>query len=111
MADLTVPAGSSEGVFAAAARLRTLAERTESVRADFGAQAAAVVQALTVPRSAEAAEAAGTVSTRLEASARQTSLGAEALHDYGMALAAGVEVVHRSSREWQRHDDGIRTWR
>jgi hypothetical protein len=103
---LQVPAGDPAAVLAAANQLATLASGTEQARASFRAHSTYTVSALTNPRAADVAEAAGSVNRRLEASARQFALAGKVLKDYGEALAAAkAAVTSIATRHW---DEGVK---
>lgn len=99
---LQAPPGDPAAVFAAAAKLMSLATGTDRMRTSVGAQAVGAVGALTNPRAADVAEAAGAVTQRLEAAAGQFALAGRVLHDYGVALAAAkAAVASISARHWE----------
>ncbi len=99
--------GDAESVFDASARFTALAESLEETRGTLGGKTDGAVESLDGPRAETFAEAAGTISTRLEATATQLSIAGLALNDYGTVLASAQTAVDDFGGEWQDKQDTI----
>ncbi|PSL08324.1 hypothetical protein CLV30_101295 [Haloactinopolyspora alba] len=93
--------GDAESVFDAGARFTILAASLEEARNTLSTKAGAAVDALDGPRAERFAEAAGTVNTRLEATATQLDIAALALNNYGTVLAAAQAAIDDLAAEWE----------